>query len=107
MCDKLSTFPSLPRRTYWQGRTSVVTQIGEQKYIRKRKGAGGMKGISTSAEQVAVWINSFSVCAHLNIAMEYLYRDAGDVENPLSGVDKDKNNKHKEEGQGRRKLVCP
>ena len=78
MCDKWSTYPSVPRRTYWQGRTSVVTQIGEQKYIRKRKGAGGMKGISTSAEQVAVWVNSFSVCAHLNIAMQDMCSDAGD-----------------------------
>ena len=51
-----------------------------------------MKGISTSAEQVAVWVNSFSVCAHLDISIEQMYDEAGDEE------------KHKEEGEGRRKL---
>ena len=53
-----------------------------------------------------MWVPSLSVCAHLNNAMEDLYRDAGDEENPLSGVevDKEKNNKHKEKGKGRRKL---
>ena len=48
--------------------------------------------------------NSFSVCAHLNIAKENMYSDAGDEQNPLNGVDKEKNNKHKEKGEGRRKL---
>ena len=33
-----------------------------------------MKCISTSTEQVAVWVNSFSVCAHLDIAMEHMYK---------------------------------
>ena len=41
------------------------------------KGSGGMKGISTSPEQVAVWVNSFSVCAHLDIAMEHMSNEAG------------------------------
>jgi len=34
-----------------------------------------MMGISTSPEQVAVWVNSFIVCAHLDIAMERMYDD--------------------------------
>ena len=46
-------------------------QFGEQTYIKRGKGSGCMKGISTSPEQVAVWVNSFSVCAHLDIAMEH------------------------------------
>lgn len=75
MCVRWSTFHSMPRRTYWQAHMSVGTavpadQFGEQTYIKRGKGAGGMKAISTSAEQVAVWVNSFSVCAHLDIAME-------------------------------------
>ena len=49
----------------------------DQTYISQGKGAGGMKGISTSAEQVFVWVNSFSVCAHLKIALEDMNSDAG------------------------------
>ena len=36
--------------------------------------------------------------------MEDMCSDAGDEESPLSGVDKEKDNQHKEEGEGRRKL---
>ena len=46
-----------------------------------RKGSGGMKGISTSPEQVAVWVNSFSMCAHIDIAMEHMYNEAGEDRN--------------------------
>ena len=53
-------------------------QFGEQTYIKRLKGPGGMKGISTSPEQVAVRVNSSSVCAHLDIAMEHMYNEAGD-----------------------------
>ncbi len=63
-----------------------------------------MKGISTSAEQVAVWVNSFSVCAHLDIAMEDMYSEAVDDEQPQGDMDGEEKNKHKEEGEGRRKL---
>jgi len=60
------------------GRTAVpADQFGEQTYITRDKGAGGMKGILTSAEQVAVWVNSFSVCAHLDITIEDMYSEAG------------------------------
>ncbi len=38
-----------------------------------RVGAGGLRGISTNAEQVAVWVGSFSVCAHLDLAIEAMY----------------------------------
>ena len=55
-----------------------VDQFGEQTYIKRGKGSGCMKGISTSAEQVAVWVNSFSVCgAHLDIAIEHTYNEDG------------------------------
>ena len=87
------------------GGTAVpADQFGEQTYIRRGKGAGGMKGISTSAEQVAVWVNSFSVCAHLDIAMEDMYSEPGDEEQPDDGVEGEATNKHKEEGEGRRRL---
>ena len=47
-------------------------QFGEETNIKQVKGSGGMKGISKSPEQVAVWLNNFSVCAHLDIAMGHM-----------------------------------
>ena len=79
-------------------------QFGEQTYIKRGKGSGGMKGISTSPEQLAVWVNSFSVCAHLDIAMEHMYNEAGEEQKPHGEVDGEEKNKHKEEGEGRRRL---
>ena len=79
-------------------------QFGEQTYIKRGKGAGGMKGISTNAEQVAVWVSSFSVCAHLDIAIEHMYGEPGNEEKPNGGADGEGQNKHKEEAEGRRKL---
>lgn len=87
------------------GGTAVpADQFGEQTYIKRGKGAAGMKGISTSDEQVDVWVNSFSVCAHLDIAMEDMYSEAGDEEKPHGGADGEEKNKYKEEGEGRRRL---
>ena len=87
------------------GGTAVpADQFGEQTYIKRGKGSGGMKGISTSPEQVAVWVNSFSVCAHLDIAMEHMYNEAGEEQKPQGEVDGEEKNKHKEEGEGRRRL---
>ena len=86
------------------GTALPADQFGEQTYIKREKGAGGMKGILTSAEQVAVWVNSFSVCTHLDIAMEDMYSEAGEEEKPHGGVDGEEKNKHKEEGEGRRRL---
>ena len=64
-----------------------------------------MKGISTNPEQVAVCVNSFSVCAHLDIAMEHMHNEAGEEQKPHGEVDRGgEKNKHKEEGEGRRRL---
>ena len=89
------------------GGTAVpADQFGEQTYIRRGKGAGGLRGISTNAEQVAVWVGSFSVCAHLDLAIEamYCHEDAG--EKPFGGTEGEckMENKHKEEGEIRRKM---
>ena len=46
-----------------------------------------MKDISTSPEQMAAWVNSFSVCAHLDIAMEHMYNEAGEEQKPHGEVD--------------------
>ena len=87
------------------GRTAMpADQFGEQTYIKRGKGSGGMKGISTSPEQVAVWVSSFSVCAHLYIAMEHMYNEAGEGQKPHGEVDGEEKNKNKEEGEGRRRL---
>ena len=87
------------------GRTAVpADQFGEQTYIKRGKGSGSMKGISTSPEQVAVWVNSFSVCAHLDIVMEHMYNEAGEAHKPHGEVDGEEKNQHKEEGEGRRRL---
>ena len=51
-------------------------QFGEQTHIKRGIGSGRMKGISTSPEQMAVWVNSVSVCAHLDIATEHMYNEA-------------------------------
>ena len=50
---------------------------------------------------MGVWVNSFSVCAHIDFAMEYIYSKAED-EKPHGGAGGEKN-QHKEEGDGRRR----
>ena len=30
-----------------------------------------------------MWVNSFSVCVHLDIAIEHMYGEAGDQEKPM------------------------
>ena len=104
MCDRWSTFPSgqggptgrCTRLSALGWGTAVpADQFGEQTYIKRGKGSGGMKGISTSPEQVdvCVCVNSFSV-----------YNEAGEEQKPHGEVDGEEKNKHKEEGEGRRRL---
>ena len=69
-------------------------QFGEQTYIKQGKQAGGLKGISTNSEQVAVWIESFSVCSHLSMAVSEMYTPSHH-ESSASAA------KHKEEGEKR------
>ena len=86
------------------GTAVPADQFREQTYIKRGKGSGDMKGISTSPEQDAVWVNSFRVCAHLDIAIEHMYNEAGEEQKPHGEVDGEEKNKHKEEGEGRRRL---
>ena len=76
-------------------------RFGEQTYIKRGKGSGGMKGISTSTEQVAVWVNSFSVRPHWHRHRTYV-QWRWEEQKPHGGVDGEEKNKHKEEGEGRR-----
>ena len=78
-------------------------QFGEQTYIKRGKGSGGMKGISTSTEQVAVWVNSFSVRPPWHRHRTYV-QWRWEEQKPHGGVDGEEKNKHKEEGEGRRRL---
>ena len=89
------------------GWTAVpADQFREQTYIRRGKGAGGLRGISTNADQVAVWVGSFSVCAHLDLAIEGMYCHDNAGEKPFGGTDGEcqTGSKHKEEVEKRRKM---
>ena len=72
-------------------------QFGEQTYIKTGKGCGGLKKISKNSEQVAVWVNSFSVCAHLDYLVDDMYTGN---QNKKQNIEKH----HKEESTARRKL---
>ena len=91
------------------GGTAVpADQFGEHTYIKGGKGSGDTKGISTSPEQVVVWVNSFSVCAHLDIAMEHVYNEAEEEQRPHGEVDGEETNntmrKEREEGDWTRPI---
>ena len=93
-------------------------QFGEQTYIKQGKGSGGLKGISTDPELVAIWINSFNVCSHTSVAVDIMY-NSGEEEGILQHSDEEDGHGtavtaiHKEEGsrrkhvdaEDRRKLV--
>ena len=73
-------------------------QFGEQIYIRQGKGAGGLKGISTNADQVAMWVASFPICSQLIDTFDDMY--------PYNGTEthESKRKSRKEEGTKRRQL---
>ena len=56
---------------------------------------GDLKGLAMSEDQVAIWVESYPVCAHVTHAIESMY----------SADDKmEKEEKRKEEGEKRRIL---
>ena len=55
---------------------------------------GGLKGLTMSEDQLAIWVESYSVCAHATLAIESMH----------SADDEMKEEKHKEEGEKRRIL---
>ena len=69
-------------------------QFGEQAYTKKGKMPGGLKGLTMSEDQVAIWVESYPVCAHVTLAIESMY----------SADDESKEEKGKEEGEKRRIL---
>ena len=69
-------------------------QFGEQTYIKKNKMPGGLKGLTMSEDQLAIWVESYPVCDHVTLAIESMY----------SADDEIKQEKLKEEGEKRRIL---
>ena len=67
-------------------------QFGEQTYTKKMP--GGLKGLTMSEDQVAIWVESYPVCAIIILAIESMY----------SADDEMKEEKRKEEGEKRRIL---
>ena len=48
-------------------------QFGEQTYIKKGKMPRGLKGLTKSEDQVAIWVESYPICAHVTLAIESMY----------------------------------
>ena len=69
---------------------------------------GGLKGISTNDEQVAVWINSFSICSHVSLALDNIYTPSSteEIEETFSeGLSELSYSRvHKEEAKSRKEL---
>ncbi|MES9884496.1 MAG: hypothetical protein ABW185_26930, partial [Sedimenticola sp.] len=80
----------------WNGVFS--DQFGEQTYIRYGKAKGGLVGLTLSPDQVARWVLSYHVCNTVSQAMDDMFHDREDDEYDS------KTNKHKEEGDKRKKL---
>ena len=69
-------------------------QFGEQTYTKKGKMPWGLTGLTMSEVQVAIWVESYPICAHVTLAIESMY----------SADDETKEGKRKEEGEKRRIL---
>ena len=55
------------------GAAVSADQYGEQTYIKQGKAQGGLKGLSTRKEQVAVWVHSHAISTHLSEAIELMF----------------------------------
>ena len=55
---------------------------------------GGLKGLTMSEDQLAIWVESYPICVIVTLAIESMY----------SADDEIKQEKRKEEGQKRRIL---
>ena len=64
-------------------------QFGTQTYIKKGKMPMGLKGLTMSEDEVAIWVESYPVCAIVTLAIESMY----------SADDEMKEEKRKEEGE--------
>ena len=71
-----------------------VDQFGEQTYITKGKMPGSLKGLTMSEDQVAIWVESYPICAHVTLTIESMYL----------ADDETKEEKRKEDGEKRRIL---
>jgi len=69
-------------------------QFGEQTYTKKGKVSGWLKGLTMSEDQVAIWVESYHICAHVTLAIDSMF----------SVDDEVTEEKRKEEGEKRRIL---
>ena len=65
------------------GAAAVSGDMFEQTCIKQGKGVGGIKGISTNPEYVAVWIQCFGICSHLSKSSDEMYSDAEELEKTM------------------------
>ena len=66
----------------------------ESKYTSRRVRCLGLKGLTMSEDQVAIWVESYPICAHVTLAIDSMF----------SADDEMKEEKRKEEGEKRRIL---
>ena len=85
------------------GDRSASRSVQRADIYQAKEGFWRYEGHFNEPRTVAVWGNSFSLCAHLDIAMEDMNNEAREEQKSHGEVDGEKN-KHKEEGEGRRRL---
>lgn len=73
-------------------------RFGEQTYIRHGKAKGGFVGLTLNADQVANWVLCSHLCTMLSLAIDNMFEDNKDKEYDTV------TQKHKKEGENRRKL---
>lgn len=68
---KDNLFPGSHVRHHSDGAAAVSgSNFREQTCMKQRKRVGGTMGITTHPEQVAIWIQSFSICTYLSEALD-------------------------------------
>ena len=89
----------------WMGDRSASRSVRRTDIYQAREGFWRYEGhFNEPRASGCVCVNSFSVCAHLDIATEHMYNEAGEEQKPHGEVDGEEKNKHKKEGEGRRRL---
>ena len=56
-----------------QHRVSRYIYVRSPNYIKKGKTPGGLKGLTLSGDQVAIWVESYLICAYVTLAIESMY----------------------------------
>ena len=75
-------------------RSGTWNSVSADQFEEKGKMPRGLKGLTISEDQVAIWVESYLICAHVTLAIDSVF--SADVEM--------KEEKRKEEGEKRRIL---